>query len=139
MNYNRTSIFKFGNRMSKEVEKSRAFKTAWVAAKSGLVERVSGVTYSNRQKLLEYLDNCQKERIQVSLVSDKGNPWDSNAILVIADVIGQGSYRIGYLPRATAAVITSLMETDVQFMTALQGIVGGYNGQNYGMRIRIQV
>ncbi len=140
MKYNLRNICKMSNRLVKEgLKRSEAFRRAWRAAKQGLIARVAGVTHGNSQKLLEYLDNCQKEKINVSLYRDSANPFDDHAVAVIAGVAGCGRWRVGYLPRSSATVIADLMDKGVSFASWLQGIVGGYNGQFYGMRIRIQV
>ena len=140
MKYNLRSICKMSNRLVKEgIKRSDAFRQAWRAAKQGIIEKVAGVTYGGRQKLLEYLDNIQKEKINVSLYRDSANPFDDHAVAVIADVAGYGKCRVGYLPRTSAVIVADLMDRGVSFVSWLQGIVGGYNGQFYGMRIRIQV
>lgn len=139
MKYNLRNICKMANRLAKEVKRSEAFKRAWVAAKKGVVEKVAGVLYGNRQKILHYLDNCKKETIQVKLIREKANPFDENAVAVFITVVGEGTQRIGYLPRATAALISGLMDTGVSFNSWLHGIVGGYDGLNYGLRIKIGI
>jgi hypothetical protein len=138
--YNFSGICKMANRFVKGgIRRTDAFRQAWRAAKQGLIEKVAGVTYEGRQSLLRFLDSLQKDRIRVSLFRDKANPFDVNAVAVLADVLGQGSYRVGYLPRNSAEVVANLMDQGVQFVSWLQGIIGGYDGLSYGMRIRIQV
>ena len=138
--YNLSAICKLANRIVKGgIKRSEAFKRAWMAAKQGLIEKVAGVTFGNRQLALQQLDRCSKKDIEVRLYREPDNPADSLAVAVVVAVKGQNHYRIGYLPHRSAAVIASLMDQDVQFMTVLQGIVGGLYGHSYGMRIRIQV
>jgi hypothetical protein len=140
MKYNLRNICLLANRLVKGgIGRRDAFLRAWRSAKQGLTEKVAGVTYGNHQKLLAYLDNCQKEKISVSLYRDSANPFDDHAVAVIADVAGYGKCRVGYLPRNSAVIVADLMDKGVSFASWLQGIVGGYNGQFYGMRIRIQV
>ena len=140
MKFNRANICKMANRFVKGgIRRSDAFRQSWRAAKQGLIEKVAGVTYNNRQSTLRFLDSIQKDKINVSLFRDKANPFDDYAVAVIADVPGQGSYRVGYLPRQSAEVVANLMDQGVQFVSWLQGIIGGFNGLSYGMRIRIQV
>lgn len=140
MKYNLRSICKMANRLVKGgLKRAEAFVKAWAAAKKGVIEKVAGVLYGNRQKILHYLDNCKKDTIQVKLVREKANPFDENAVAVFIQVVGDGTYRVGYLPRRTAALISSLMDTGVSFNSWLYGIVGGYDGLNYGLRIKIGI
>ena len=139
MKYNLRNICLLANRLVKGgIGRRDAFLRAWHSAKQGITEKVAGVTHGSRQSLLRFLDSLQKDKIQVSLFRDKANPFDENAVAVIADVIGQGSYRVGYLPHQSAEVVANLMDQGVQFVSWLQGIVGGY-GQNYGLRIKIGI
>ena len=140
MKYNRSSICRMANRLVKEgLKRAAAFVKAWAAAKKGVVEKVAGVLYGNRQKILHYLDNCKKDTIQVKLIREKANPFDENAVAVFIQVVGDGTYRVGYLPRRTAGLISSLMDTGVSFKSWLYSIVGGYDGLNYGLRIKIGI
>lgn len=138
--YNFSGICKMANKFVKGgIRRNDAFKQAWRAAKQGLIEKVAGVTYGGRQSMLRFLDSIQKDKINVCLFRDSANPFDESAVAVIADVVGQGSYRVGYLPHSSAVIIASLMDSGVQFMSWLQGIAGGFDGLNYGMKIRIRV
>ena len=140
MTYNLRSICKMANRLAKEVKRSDAFKQAWRAAKHGIIEKVVGVTYGGRQGILEQLDQYHNADIQIQIEHERNNPFDVNAVLVTASVVGHDlPMRIGYLDRRNAGIWASLMDQGVWFKTILQGIVGGYNGQNYGMRIKILV
>lgn len=141
MNFNKSSICKMANRFVKGgIRRTEAFKQAWRAAKQGLIEKVKGVTYGGRQSTLRFLDSIQKDKINVSLFRDKANPFDDHAVAVIANVVGQGSYRIGYLPRTSAVIVADLMDKGVSFNSWLHGIVGGYDeGINYGCKVKIGI
>lgn len=98
MKYNRSSIFKVGNRILREgVDRSSAFKRAWQAAKRGIVEKVVGVKFNNRQSILAQLDKCSKSDIKICVERDRGNPWDGNAVAVFASLNDQNQrVRVGY-------------------------------------------
>ena len=140
MNYNLRNICKLGNRLAKELNRSEAFKMSWKTAKEGIIEKVFGVTYGDRQGILKELDRYHNADIKIQLEHEKNNPFDDNAVLVIASINGQNyPMRVGYLDRRNAIIWANLLDQGVWFKTMLQGIVGGYYGQKYGMRIRIQV
>ena len=142
MKYNLRNICKIGNRITQEgVKRSDAFKRAWQAAKQGIIEKVVGVKYSNRQSILAQLDQCRKSDIKICVERDRGNPWDENAISVFASLIGNDQrVRVGYLNSKNAAIWANLMDQGVRVSTVLQEIVGGWDYDiAYGMRIRLMV
>ena len=140
MKFNLRNICKLANRLAKEVKRSDAFKQAWRASKFGILEKVVGVTHSNRQNLLYQLDQCRKIDIQVHLEHEFNNPFDDNAVAVMVNVVGlQYRMHMGYIERRTASIWANLLDQGVKFATVMQSIVGGNYGQSYGMRIKIQV
>lgn len=127
------------NFMAKEVGRSEAFIRAWAVAKQGIIERVVGVTHDGRQRMLEELDRYSKTDIQIQLEHELNNPFDKNAVIVLANVRGEKhKMRVGYIDRRNAIIWASLLDKGVMIGSALQGIVGGFD-RNYGMRIRIMV
>lgn len=143
MKYNLRSICKIGNRITREgVDRASAFRRAWQAAKQGIIEKVVGVKYSNRQNILQELDHYSKSDIKICVERDRGNPWDDNAVAVFASLIGQDQrrVRIGYLNSKNAAIWANLMDQGVRVSTVLQEIVGGWDYDiAYGLRIRLMV
>lgn len=138
--YNLSNICKAANELVKRgLTKSEAFKKAWMLAKN-VVSKVSGVTFGKRNKALERLTHYRPEQISVHLVREDGNPYDSNAISVIAAVEGKGSYCVGYVPAETTSVLASIIDMGVTVKATLNKIVGGwFEGQNYGMRIGLAI
>lgn len=69
--------------------------------------KVAGVTFENRQ--IPLANAAQIGISQLILMRDKYNPYDSNAIKVIA-CIGPKAEHIGFVPRTLAAEIAPLMD-----------------------------
>jgi hypothetical protein len=64
--------------------------------------RVAGVTFNNRQRVIE---RCYKGQ-RVTLHPEPDNPYDTNAVAVFAvfvDLLFEIEEQIGYLPAALAA------------------------------------
>lgn len=90
--------------------RSMAMVEAWIMAKlPQIITRVAGVTQSRRQTAIEHLRRYNTEDINITLVRDKRNAYDDNAVAVVATVKGKGSYTMGYLPRAMAMFVAPLL------------------------------
>lgn len=90
--------------------RSMAMVEAWIMAKlPQVITRVAGVTHSRRQTAIEHLRRYNTEDINITLVRDKRNAYDDNAVAVVATVKGKGSYTMGYLPRAMAMFVAPLL------------------------------
>lgn len=74
-----------------------------------VITRVAGVTHVKRQTAIEHLQHYRAEDINITLVRDRQNAYDVNAVAVVATVKGKGSYTMGYLPRAMAMFIAPLL------------------------------
>ena len=140
MTIDRNTICKSANHLtSTGMTRSDAFKAAWLMAKKGSISKVAGVTHSNRQQLIARLAAYQPEQIAVSLRRDKENIFDQNAIAVIAAVSGKGTAVIGHIPALAALKLARLMDVGIAVKAMLEGIVGGYDGLSYGMRLRVAI
>lgn len=107
----RARICRMANNLIKEgYSRKSAMVHAWILVKLEQVRiRVSGVTRGMRQKALEHLRRYKAEDISIQLVHESSNPYDRNAVQVIATVKNKGSYCMGYLPRQLAAFIAPLL------------------------------
>lgn len=140
MTINRSTICRTANHLAATgMHRSDAFKAAWLMAKRGGVSKVAGVTHSNRQQLLARLTTYQLDQITVSLRRDKANIFDPNAIAVVAAVEGKGSATVGYIPALAAVKLARLMDVGINLNATLSGIVGGYDGLTYGLRLRVAI
>ncbi len=115
-----SKVMRIANNLVKEgYSRSAAMVRAWILVKLQQVKiRVKGVTQGKVQKALEHLRRYKAEDISITLVHESNNPYDRNAIQVIATVKDKGSYCVGYLPRGLAAFIAPLL-TCGQAVTAL--------------------
>lgn len=140
MTINRSIICRTANHLTATgMNRSDAFKAAWMMAKKGGVSKVAGVTHSNRQQLISRLTTYQPEQITVTLRRDKENIFDPNAIAVVAAVEGKGSAVVGYIPALTAIKLARLMDVGITVKAMLEGVVGGYEGLTFGLRLRVAI
>ncbi len=140
MAHNRSDICKTANYLvGTGMTRSDAFHVAWQLSKQGGVSTVAGVTYENRQRLIQRLTRYDASKITVTLHRDKQNIFDPNAIAVVASVEGKGSAVIGYIPALAALKVARLMDKGITIKTMLEHIVGGYDGLSYGLRVRLAI
>jgi len=121
--------------------RANAMIKAWVLVKMPLVEtKVSGVTFGNRQKAIERLAKYDAAQITIRLQREPDNAVDKNAVAVIAEVRGKGSYCMGYLPKALSAFIAPLMDAGKAVAAAYKEVRGMYAPyMNYGLAIEVKV
>lgn len=125
MTINRSTICRTANHLTATgMNRSDAFKAAWLMAKKGGISKVAGVTYENRQQLIHRLTAYQPEQITISLHRDKANIFDPNAKAVVAAVDGKGSAVMGYIPTLAALKLARLMGWH-----HCQGCPGGHCGR----------
>ena len=88
---------------------SAAFKKAWELIKGNTIEsKIAGVTKGNRQKALARIAAAYRpNQVRVWLERDKANLHDNNAIAVMISVNRSVAYKIGYIPKNLAYVISS--------------------------------
>ena len=121
--------------------RANAMIKAWVLVKMPLVEtKVAGVTFGNRQKAIEHLSRYSSESISISLVRERDNQYDRNAVAVYAAVEGKGRYCMGHLPRALAAFIAPLMDAGKNVHSAFKEVRGLYAPyMNFGLGIEVSI
>ena len=121
------------------MDRSAAFKAAWLMAKRGGVTKVVGVTYGSRQRLIERLATYNPDLVSITLQQNKANIFDPQAVAVVASVKDKGSATIGFIPAMTARTLSRLMDKGTTLKASLDRIVGGYQGLNYGARLRVAI
>ena len=137
-----SKVMTIANRLVKQgYNRANAMVKAWVLVKlPNICTKVAGVTYGKRQQAIEHLTHYRPEHIRISLYRDKANAYDRNAIAVIATVKGQGSYTMGYLPKALAAFIAPLMDAGRTITSRLASIRGTNEPYlNYGLGIEVRI
>lgn len=137
---NRADITRTANHLvGTGMNRSAAFKAAWLMAKRGGVTKVAGVTFENRQLLIERLASYTPDLVSITLQQDKSNRFDRSAVAVVASVKGKGSATIGFIPSMTARTLSRLMDKGTTFKASLERVVGGYAGRSYGARLRVAI
>jgi len=136
----KSKVVTMANRLTARMDgnRSAAFKKAWEIVKAGKIElAVKGVTFGNRQEALKRLACYNPEQIRAFLAPEPENPADSGAVAVMVGVQnGRGLYRLGYVPRGMAAVVTAMGAKN----TALRVVQGwGYGKTTYGARLALAV
>ena len=99
---------------------------------------VVGVTFENRQAILEELAELPKSHITIKIKHEPTNEYDRNARKVIAIVRGL-VFEVGYLSKDIVRDIISTTGTNSFELTAdLVEVIKPYKeGANYGMKIKI--
>ena len=142
MKTNHSKVMTIANKLvSQGYNRENAMIKAWVLIKLPLVEtKVAGVTFGKRQEAIEHLSHYSPENIRIILKRERNNASDRNAVAVIAAVSGKGSYLIGYLPKALAAFIATLMDAGKEIYSRFKEIRGLYQPfMNYGLAVEIKI
>jgi hypothetical protein len=108
----KSKVMSLGNRLAPRMDgnKSAAFVKAWAICKAGGLElAVKGTSFGNRQEALKRLARYSQDQVRAFLVPEPENPVDKNAIAVMCGIQnGKGLFKLGYVPRDMAAVVTAL-------------------------------
>lgn len=136
MKYNLSQIVRAANRFHKQgLTLSQAFRAAWKLAKANALSKVAGVTYGQRQTILQRIA-ADPHSVKVDLHREHGNHYDANAVSAVISHAG-GRAKLGYLPARTAAYIAPLMDAGQKITATLSAVCGGYNGLSYGVRMNL--
>jgi hypothetical protein len=107
-------------------------------AKQGIFTNAVGVTYGDRQNRLAYLSQYKTTDLAIRLEREEGNLFDSNAIKIWVRVPSKKiKVFVGYLSKMIASELAPAMDAGVITLAGTQGIVGGYAGKNYGLRLSV--
>lgn len=118
---------------------SNAFKTAWRRIKEGMTVRVQGVTFDNRQKLLQFIAGRKHSDLTTYLRRDRANTFDKYAVAVVIGIQGVGYAHIGYLPRGLTQSVAAVLDSGMELKADMQ-IIGGYGQkETYGALLNIAV
>ena len=109
---------------------SLAFTTAWKRVKESMTCKVSGVTYENRQQLLQFIVTRRPEDLTVYLQRDRANIYDRYAVAVVVGIRNIGYAHIGYLPKGVAQSMAAVIDKGIELNATLTQITGGYEWKN---------
>ena len=124
---NRSIICKVANNLRKGgYTLSQAFRMAWKLAKGKASVKVAGVTKERRQEAIEHLSRYNPETVSFSLLREKQNSFDLNAIAVYASVGNGKPYKMGYISAAVACLLSGVIDNITTVNARLQAITGGF-------------
>lgn len=137
---NRSIICKVANRLRKGgYTLSQAFRMAWKLAKGKASVKVAGVTKERRQEAIEHLSRYNPETVSFSLLREKQNSFDLNAIAVYASVGNGKPYKMGYISAAVACLLSGV-DNITAVNARLQAITGGfYADMVQGLRLSLSI
>lgn len=97
--------------------------------------KLRGVTFGNRQEILQRLSGYRTSDIRLTFQREPDNPYDLNAILVVATVRNKGMVGVGYLSREISSWLTPLFDSGKEVVVMLDCITGvnregGFLGMN---------
>lgn len=138
---NRSIICKVANRLRKSgYTLSQAFHMAWKLAKGKASVKVAGVTKERRQEAIEHLSRYNPETVSFSLLREKQNSFDLNAIAVYASVGNGKPYKMGYISAAVACLLSGVIDNITAINARLQAITGGfYADMVQGLRLTLSI
>ena len=99
---------------------------AWKLAKGKANVKVAGVSKSNRQTAIKHLTKYSPDTVKVTLIREKQNIFDNNAIAVMVSVNNSQAYKIGYITAAVAKLLSGVIDNITTIKASLQAITGGY-------------
>jgi len=138
----KSKAMSLGNRLALRMDgdRSAAFVRAWQIVKAGGLElAVKGVLFSNRQEALRRLAAYSPGQVRAVLVPEPSNPADPAAVAVMVGVQnGRGLFRLGYVPRDMAAVVSS-MRGQLPALRVVSGTLGWACRTTYGARVALGV
>jgi len=138
----KSKVVTLANRLTSRMDgnKSAAFVKAWAIVKAGKIElAVKGTSFGNRQEALKRLAAYKPDQVRAFLMPEPENPADSAAVAVMVGVQnGRGLYRLGYVPRNMAAVVTA-MGVKLPALRVVSGSWGFTGRTTYGARLALAV
>ncbi len=118
---------------------SQAFRTAWRWVKGSVTCRVSGVTYDNRQQLLQFIAGRKPEELKTYLRRDRANTFDRYAVAVVVGIQGEGYAHIGYLPKGLSQSLSGVIDKGIA-LQADTAVIGGYSyKETFGALVNITI
>lgn len=117
-------------------ERDAARRAARMARQGRFFTKAVGVTFGNRQAVLNRLAWYPEGLVRLTLVREPHNPADRYAVAVWARIARQ-SHKLGYLPAGTAAVFSALLDAGVE--VGVHYRVTGGRGMHYGLNLELEI
>lgn len=118
---------------------SQAFKTAWKRIKEGMAVKAAGVTFGNRQELLQFIAGRKPEELTTYLKRDRANTFDRYAVAVVVGIQNVGYAHIGYLPQGIAQGVAAVVDAGVELQADIKVIGGCGSKETFGALVSIAV
>jgi hypothetical protein len=137
----KSKVMTLGNRLAPRMgDRRAAFVEAWAVVKAGGLEvAVRGVSFGNRQEALKRLARYAPDQVRAVLVPEPANPADPAAVAVMVGVQGgKGLFRLGYVPRNMAAVVTAIGGR-LPALQVVSGTWGWADKTTFGARVSLAV
>ena len=135
-----SNVMTLANNLVKQgCSRSKAMIKAWILIRLETVNiKVTGVTIGKRQEAIEHLMKYKPSDIIVQLKREKRNPYDKNAIAVVATVKGKGSYHMVYLPRLAASFLSPVLDKQRNVYSRFKNILGNIDSK-LGLAIEVRI
>lgn len=118
---------------------SKAFETAWRRIKEGMTVKTQGVTFGNRQNLLQFVAGRKPEELTTYLRRDRANTFDKYAVAVVIGIQGIGYTHIGYLPKGISQSVATVIDNGMELQADVKVIGGVGYKETYGALVNIAV
>lgn len=110
-----------------EITMSDAFMIAWKRYKCQLQvfkSRVAGVSYGFGQEVLNEMKDLHREQVKLAFYQEPQNPYDRNAVAVIAIINECRTAKIGYVPKHTVKQINESIENGRRILAWYDSVSG---------------
>lgn len=138
----RKAVCSMANQLRKTgLSLAESFRKAWKRVKMSMNVRAVGVTFSNIQERLQFLQQFKPEDLTVTLDREADNQHDSNAIRITVHILPiKRKTVIGYVPAGLARELAKAIDAGAQVKAKLLQIIGGYSyKESLGALINIAV
>ena len=103
--------------------------------------RATGVSFGNRQEILQFIAKFKREDLYITLEREQANIIDCNAIKIIVHIKPlQKKAFIGYIPKGLSNELAKVIDKGLSVKADLLGVIGGYAyKENYGALLNIAI
>ncbi len=99
--------------------------------------KVRGTTFGNRQAIIRKLSSFPSADIELILLREPDNPYDSNAVIVVAVVRNMGMSEVGYLSCEISSWISPYIDSGGEVVAMISEVTGiDRNGAFLGMNLK---
>jgi hypothetical protein len=102
-------------------------KLSWQIQKSLCSLKYSkarGTTFLDRQFVLRILSFAERQYVSLFFKRNFNNPFDDNAIKIVANLANKGSHSIGYVSKELASIIAPVIDSGAVPIVFLEEITG---------------